>query len=105
MIEVSSPRQLIHRAVRPGLVVTIDRSLVGGEPAPAAAPQPFKDPGQICRDRGLSLAKEPPGVIDQYPVSPQSWLQLGSAQCKHMPNKRSATLMPGRHAVARSTRW
>ena len=40
-------------------------------PALGIAPQPLKDPGQVRRDRSLSFAKEPPGVIDQEEIASQ----------------------------------
>ena len=44
-------------------------------PAPGVAIQPLEDPGQLGRDRGLSLANEPTGLVDQLGIASQ-WKAL-----------------------------
>jgi hypothetical protein len=41
-------------------------------PALDVAIQPLEDPGQLGRDRGLSLAKEPTGIVDQLHPLPKN---------------------------------
>jgi hypothetical protein len=41
-------------------------------PALGVAIQLLEDPGQFCRDRGLSLAKEPTGIVDQLHSLPKN---------------------------------
>ena len=40
-------------------------------PALGAAIQPHEDPSQLRRDRGLPLAKEPTGIVDQLGIASQ----------------------------------
>src|SRR3984885_14063922 len=47
-------------------------------PALGVAIQPLEDPGQLGRDRGLSLAKEPTGIVDQLGIASQ-WKALNHA--------------------------
>jgi hypothetical protein len=38
-------------------------------PALRAAPKPIEDPRELARNRGLSVAEQPAGVIDQEQIS------------------------------------
>jgi hypothetical protein len=40
-----------------------------------ARAQPIEDAGQLGRDHGLGVAKEPAGVIDQEQVAPESMIE------------------------------
>ena len=69
-------------------------------PALRATAQIPEDPGQLRRDRGLSLAEEPTGVVDQPDIAPHG----GTAQTPKKPGtwagmpgaRRTVTPRPGR---------
>ena len=59
-------------------------------PALSTTTQPIDDPGQLCRNRSLSLAKEAIRVIDQLDISPEG-NALRHAFTRRIQTRRSST--------------